>query len=73
MAETQGSFYKIYVNYFVQNDSWEKINEPNFFIVPIDYSNLNDVKVKDIYDNFPLKGAMNYYLRFFLEDKEKNM
>ena len=61
------------MNYFVQNDSWEKINEPNFFIVPIDYSNLNDVKVKDIYDNFPLKGAMNYYLRFFLEDKEKNM
>ena len=73
MAETQGNFYKIYVNYFVQNDSWEKISEPNFFIVPIDYSNLNDVKVKDIYDNFPLKGAMNYYLRFFLEDKEKNM
>lgn len=73
MAETQGSFYKIYVNYFVQNDSWEKIIEPNFFIVPIDYSNLNDVKVKDIYDNFPLKGAMNYYLRFFLEDKEKNL
>ena len=65
---------KIYVNYFIQNDPWESIAEPNLFVLPGDYLNLNDVKAKTIYEHFPLKGEQSYYyLRFFLDDKTQNV
>lgn len=65
--------YKIYINYFIQNDDWESINEPNLFVLPGQYSNLNDVKAKIVYEKFPLKNKCNYYLRFFLDDKSQGM
>ena len=64
---------KIYVNYFIQSDKWESIKEPNLFVLPGDYPNINDVKAKIVYENFPLKNVFNYYLRFFLDDKEQNV
>lgn len=71
MAQNQRK--KIYVNYFIQNDKWETIKEPNLFVLPGDYQNLNDIKAKVVYDNFPYKDMINYYLRFYLDDKEQNM
>ena len=71
MAQNQKR--KIYVNYFVQSDKWESIKEPNLFVLPGDYPNINDVKAKIVYENFPLKNVCNYYLRFFLDDKEQNV
>ena len=71
MAQNQKR--KIYVNYFVQSDKWESIKEPNLFVLPGDYPNINDVKAKIVYENFPLKNVFNYYLRFFLADKEQNV
>lgn len=65
--------YRVCVNYFIQNDPWESISEPNFFILPDEYINLNDVKAKTIYEKFPLKDKFNYYLRFFLDDKAQKM
>lgn len=64
--------HKIYINYYVQNDQWESISEPNLFVLPGDYLNLNDVKAKIIYDYFPLNDT-KYYLRFFLDDKTQNL
>ena len=71
MAQNQKR--KIYVNYFIQSDKWESIKEPNLFVLPGDYPNINDVKAKVVYENFPLKNVFNYYLRFFLDDKEQNV
>ena len=71
MAQNQKR--KIYVNYFVQSDKWESIKEPNLFVLTGDYPNINDVKAKIVYENFPLKNVFNYYLRFFLDDKEQNV
>ena len=71
MAQSQKR--KIYVNYFVHSDKWESIKEPNLFVLPGDYPNINDVKAKIVYENFPLKNVFNYYLRFFLDDKEQNV
>ena len=71
MAQNQKR--KIYVNYFIQSDKWESIKEPNLFVLPGDYPNINDVKAKIVYENFPLKNVVNYYLRFFLDDKEQNV
>lgn len=59
---------KIFVNYIIQNDSWESINEPNLYVLPGTYKNLNDVTAKLIYDTFPIK-TQRFYLRFFLDDK----
>ena len=61
--------YHIYINYFNQNDSWESISHPNLFVLPQEFTNLNDVKAQMVYDNFPLKNKQNFYLRFFLDDK----
>jgi hypothetical protein len=65
--------YKIFVNYFIQNDSWESINQPNLFVIPDEFQNLNDVKAQIIYDNFPLISHFNYYLRFYLNDKTQGV
>ena len=65
--------YHIYVNYFIQNDSWESISHPNLFVLPQEFTNLNDVKAQMIYDNFPLINKESYYLRFFLDDKTQNV
>ena len=65
--------YPIYINYFIQNDPWESISHPNFFILPEKFTNLNDVKAKMVYDNFPLKNKQNFYLRFFLDDKTQGV
>ena len=71
-AQGQGK-YRIFVNYFIQNDPWESISEPNFFPLPGEYSNLNDVRAQTVYDNFPLAEHFSFYLRFFLDDKTQNM
>jgi hypothetical protein len=65
--------YHIYVNYFIQNDSWESISHPNLFVLPQEFTNLNDVKAQMVYDNFPLKNKQNFYLRFFLDDKTQGV
>ena len=65
--------YHIYVNYFIQNDSWESISHPNLFVLPKEYTNLNDVKAQMVYDNFPLMNKQNFYLRFFLDDKTQGV
>ena len=65
--------YHIYVNYFIQNDSWESISHPNLFVLPQEFTNLNDVKAQMVYDNFPLKNKESYYLRFFLDDKTQGV
>ena len=65
--------YKIFINYFIQNDKWESISNPNLFILPESYVNLNDVKAKSVYDNFPLQSHFTYYLRFFLDDKTQGI
>ena len=65
--------YHIYVNYFIQNDSWESISHPNLFVLPQEFTNLNDVKAHMVYDNFPLINKQNYYLRFFLDDKTQGV
>ena len=65
--------YHIYVNYFIQNDSWESISHPNLFVLPQEYTNLNDVKAQMVYDNFPLMNKQNFYLRFFLDDKTQGV
>ena len=65
--------YHIYVNYFIQNDSWESISHPNLFVLPQEFTNLNDVKAQMVYDNFPLNNKQNYYLRFFLDDKTQGV
>ena len=65
--------YHIYVNYFIQNDSWESISHPNLFVLPQEYTNLNDVKAQMVYDNFPLINKQNFYLRFFLDDKTQGV
>ena len=65
--------YHIYVNYFIQNDSWESISHPNLFVLPQEFTNLNDVKAKMVYDNFPLINKQSYYLRFFLDDKTQGV
>lgn len=65
--------YHIYVHYFIQNDDWESIGNPNLFVLPQEFTNLNDVKAQMVYDNFPLINKQNYYLRFFLDDKSKGL
>ena len=65
--------YHIYINYFIQNDPWESISHPNLFVLPQEFTNLNDVKAKLVYDNFPLKNKQNFYLRFFLDDKSQGV
>jgi len=65
--------YHIYVNYFIQNDSWESISHPNLFVLPQEFTNLNDVKAQMVYDNFPLINKQSYYLRFFLDDKTQGV
>ena len=65
--------YHIYVNYFIQNDSWESISHPNLFVLPQEFTNLNDVKAKMVYDNFPLNNKQSFYLRFFLDDKTQGV
>ena len=65
--------YHIYVNYFIQNDSWESISHPNLFVLPKQFTNLNDVKAQMVYENFPLINKENYYLRFFLDDKSQGV
>lgn len=65
--------YHIYVNYFIQNDSWESISHPNLFVLPQEFTNLNDVKAQMVYDNFPLNNKENFYLRFFLDDKTQGV
>ena len=65
--------YHIYINYFIQNDSWESISHPNLFVLPQEFTNLNDVKAKMVYDNFPLCNKQNFYLRFFLDDKTQGV
>ena len=73
MSIHQQRKYKIFVNYFIQNDSWESINQPNLFVIPDEFHNLNDVKAQIIYDNFPLISHFNYYLRFYLNDKTQGV
>ena len=65
--------YHIYINYFIQNDAWESISHPNLFVLPQEFTNLNDVKAQMVYDNFPLKNKQNFYLRFFLDDKTQGV
>ena len=65
--------FKIFINYYIQNDKWESISNPNLFILPESYTNLNDVKAKTVYENFPLQNYFTYYLRFFLDDKTQNV
>jgi hypothetical protein len=59
---------KIFVNYVIQNDTWESMTEPNLYVLPGTYQDLNTVTCKLIYDTFPVK-SQRFYLRFFLEDK----
>lgn len=65
--------YHIYVNYFIQNDSWESITHPNLFVLPQEFTNLNEVKSQMVYENFPLNNKENFYLRFFLDDKTQGV
>ena len=69
----QSKKYKIFINYYIQNDKWESISNPNLFILPESYVNLNDVKAKTVYDNFPLQNYFSFYLRFFLDDKNRGV
>ena len=48
----QSKKYKIFVNYYIQNDKWESISNPNLFILPESYVNLNDVKAKTVFKIF---------------------
>ena len=50
----------------IQNDSWESISHPNLFVLPQEFTNLNDVKAQMVYDNFPLINKQSYYLRLIL-------
>lgn len=72
MATKQKKF-RVYVQYFIQNDAWESLGEPNLFILPDEYINLNDVKVEDVYNSFPLRDRFSLYLRFYLDDKTQNL
>ena len=63
----------VYVNYFIQNDAWESISQPNLYVLPKEYKNLNDVKAQNVYDSFPLIDKYNYHLRFFLDDKKQGI
>ena len=63
---------KIFVNYIIQNDTWETISEPNLYVLPGTYTNLNSITAKLIYDTFPVKNQ-KYYLRFFLDDKAQDL
>lgn len=63
---------KIFVNYVVQNDAWESIGEPNLYVLPGTYLDLNSITAKLIYDTFPVK-KQRFYLRFFLEDKSNDL
>lgn len=63
---------KIFVNYIVQNDQWESINEPNLYVLPGTYTNLNLITAGLIYDTFPIKHQ-RFYLRFFLDDKIQDL
>ena len=58
---------KVFIKYYIQNDAWESPAEPNLYCLQKTYTDFNEVKAKDIYDEFPLKKYDNYYLRFFLE------
>lgn len=59
---------RIIIQYYVQNDSWESLKEPN--LVSISAKN-NNVTVQNVYDAFPLlvQKLDNFYLRFYLEDQ----
>ena len=65
--------YKIFVHYFIQNDPWESISEQNLFVLTGEFINLNDVRAEHVYDSFPLKQSISFYLRFFLDDKKQNL
>lgn len=63
---------KIFVNYFIQNDKWDNIKEPNLYVLPKSYAKIDDILVKDIYDSFPIK-RQSFYFRFFLDDTKQGM
>lgn len=58
----------IVIEYFVQNEKKHRSPDPNLFVLPRRFKTLKDVRVRDIYKNFPLSG--NYYLRFQTNSKE---
>ena len=49
--------------YLIQNDHHMGDPYRNIFILQNKYSNIKDVKLRDVIDAFPLKDA-NYVLRF---------
>ena len=59
----------VVVEYFVQNEKKHKSKEPNLFVIA--RRTLKDLKVRDLYKNFPLSG--NYYLRFQTNSKEMKL
>ena len=63
---------KIFVYYFIQNDVFDGLTEPNIYALPGGYTNINQIKAEHIYSSFPLKFE-NFYLRFYLEDKIQNI
>ena len=58
----------IVIEYFVQNEKKHCSPDPNLFVLPRRFKSHKDVRVRDIYKNFPLSG--NYYLRFLTNSKE---
>lgn len=63
---------KIVVNYVVQNDPWDNINEPNVYFLPGTYTDLNSIKADLIYKTFPVK-KQKFYFRFYLIDKIQDL
>lgn len=56
----------------IQNDKFDGLTEPNVYALPMQYSNVNEVKVEHIYNHFPLKHE-NVYLRFYLDDPKQSL
>ena len=67
-----GNKLKVFIYYFVQNDAFDGLTEPNIYALPQSYTNVNQVTAGHVYESFPLKFE-NFYLRFYLEDKIQNM
>ena len=63
MASPAAGKVPVICEYFVQNDHNMQDPYRNVFILPAKYSNIKDVKLRDVTKAFPLKDA-NYVLRF---------
>lgn len=58
----------VLVEYFIQNDQNDtdakKNPYPNIFILPKKYASINDVRVADVVEGFPMNDGHKYQIRF---------